>query len=424
VPSAPPRASEAGVRGLGILPASALYVAAVLGTGILVLPGLAAAAAGPASILAVAAVLALSVPLAGAFAALAARHPDAGGVATYVRLALGPTAARAAGYWFFFGVSVGIPVVAVSGASYLVSALGAPGFLAVPVAVGLLVPSFVATAFGLRVSARAQLVLTALLVAIVIGVVVVAAPGVSAARFEPALPHGWSGVGAAMSLFVWAFAGWEAVTHIAGEFRRPRRTVPVATAVALVVVGLAYLALQTVTVGVLGPDAASSRVPLRDVDARRAPGVGPVVIAIVAAIVTIGVLNAYLGAFSKLGAALARDGHLPRALAPGAEHGGAPRRSLAVVGALTLGYGAALVATGLDLAPFILVHTSCMVAVYAIGMLAALRILPALGAGWWLALVALALTAGLLVLAGAHLVVPAALGLVAVAVTLIRRNHA
>ena len=59
---------------LGLVRASALYVAAVLGTGILVLPSLAAKAAGPASILSVLAVLILSIPLAGTFAALASRN--------------------------------------------------------------------------------------------------------------------------------------------------------------------------------------------------------------------------------------------------------------------------------------------------------------------------------------------------------------
>ena len=42
---------------LGLGQGTALYIASVLGTGILVLPGLAAAAAGPASILAVAALV-------------------------------------------------------------------------------------------------------------------------------------------------------------------------------------------------------------------------------------------------------------------------------------------------------------------------------------------------------------------------------
>ncbi|MDM4762485.1 amino acid permease [Galbitalea sp. SE-J8] len=419
------RAAEPRAGGtLGLPSAAALYVAAVLGTGVLVLPGLAARAAGPASVVGVLGVLALSVPLAATFAALAARHPDAGGVATYVRLALGATAARSAGYLFFFGVAVGIPVVAVSGASYLVAVLGGASWAVVPVAAALLVPPFVSTAFGLRVSGRVQLVLTALLVAIVIGVVALAAPAVDPANFTPPLPRGWGGVGAAMSLFVWAFAGWEAVTHIAGEFRNPRRTIPAATAIALVVVGLAYLALQLVAVGVLGDAAGGSSVPLLDVLARSAPGAARWVIAVIAAIVTLGVLGAYLSAFAKLGASLARDGDLPRALAPGAESGGAPRRALAVVGVLTLVYGAALVASGLDLAPFILVHTSCMVVVYLLGAIAAVRILPRRTAGRAAAVVTVVLVAGLVGLAGLHLVIPLALVVVAVALTLIRRAAA
>jgi len=92
---APSSGAPAGRLGLG--PGIALYLASVLGTGLLVLPGLAARAAGPASILSVAIVTLLAIPLAGTFAALAARHPDPGGVASYVRRTLGPTAARAAG---------------------------------------------------------------------------------------------------------------------------------------------------------------------------------------------------------------------------------------------------------------------------------------------------------------------------------------
>ncbi len=57
-------AEQERAPGLGLVQASALYIAAVLGTGILALPGLAADAAGPASVVAVAAVLLLSIPLA------------------------------------------------------------------------------------------------------------------------------------------------------------------------------------------------------------------------------------------------------------------------------------------------------------------------------------------------------------------------
>jgi amino acid efflux transporter len=417
----PPETALPVQGGVGLLQGSALYIAAVLGTGILVLPSLAVGAAGPASILAVLAVLLLSIPLAGTFAALASRFPDAGGVATFVRLALGRTPARMAGYFFFFGVCVGTPVVAILGASYVVAIVGGPRWVVVLVAVGILVPPFLSNAFGVRVSGRVQLALTGLLVVIVVLVVALAAPAGRAAHFTPFLPHGWGGVGAAISLFVWAFAGWEAVTHIAGEFRAPRRTIPLATAIAIAAVGVAYLALQLVTVAVLGSDPGSSATPLLDLVARTAPGFGSAFVAVIAAVVSLGVLNAYLGAFAKLGASLGRDGDLPRWMARGAERGGIPRRSLAVVGLLAAVYLAALVATGLDLTPFILIHTSCMVAVYALGMAAAVRLLERWSLGWWLAVISCVLVLGLLALAGVHLLVPAILAVAALVVALAKR---
>lgn len=412
-----------GAGTVGLLQGSALYIASVLGTGILVLPALAVTAAGPASVLAVAAVLLLSIPLAGTFAALAARYPDAGGVATFVRLALGKTAARMAGYWFFFGVAVGAPVVAVLGASYIVDVFGGPLWVVVLVAALIFVPPFISNFYGLRMAGWVQLALTGALVVIVVGVVLVAAPESRAENFEPFLPHGFAGVGAAISLFVWAFAGWEAVTHIAGEFKNPRRTIPLATAIAIAAVGVAYLALQVVTVGVLGDAAGKSAVPLLDLVASAAPGVGPVAVAVIAAVVALGVLNLYLGAFAKLGASLGRDGDLPKWMAAGAESGSIPRRSLAVVAGVVAIYLGALVAFGLNLTPFILVHTSCMIAIYVLGMIAAVRLLERWTIGWWLAVISVVLVAGLVVLAGANLLVPAVLAVVAVVVMAINRRE-
>lgn len=416
--TAPPVTTHPG-GGLGLVQASALYIAAVLGTGILALPGLAADAAGPASVVAVAAVLLLSIPLAGTFAALAARYPDAGGVATFVRLALGQTAARMAGYWFLFGVQFGAPVVATLGAEYLVAAIHADRSIVWMIALAFLAVPLAVNFFGLRVSGKLQLALTGLLVIVVVGVVVVTAPEVQPSNFEPFLPNGWGGVAVAISLFVWAFAGWEAVTHIAGEFRNPRRTIPIATAIAVVVVGLAYLALQVVTVGVLGSNNEFSQVPLIDLVAVTLPGVGPIVVAVIAAIVAVGVLNAYVPAFANLAASLGRDGHLPRWFAKGAEPGSVPRRALVLVAAIELGYFGIAATQGFVLTPLILIHTSSMVAVYALGMVAAVRLLERYSVGWWMGVVSVVLVAGLVVLAGANLLVPAILAIAAVVVTLV-----
>lgn len=423
-PTSPADTGQAAGGSIGLLLGSAMYTAAVLGTGILLLPALAARAAGPASIVAVLAVLVLSIPLAGTFAALAARHPDSGGVATYVRMALGPTAARATGYWFFFGVSVGMPVVGLLAAEYIVAAAGIDRGAVYLIALAVLVPPLVFNAVGLRLAGPVQLILTAALVLLVVGAVSLSVPQADAANWQPFLPNGWGGVGLAISLFVWAFAGWEAVTHIAGEFRHPRRTIPWATAIAIAVVGAAYLALQFVTVAVLGDRASTSTVPLIDLVDTALPGAGRIGVTVIAVIVALGVMNAYAAAFAKLGASLGRDGDLPHWFGAGAEQGGVPRRALLLVAGLGLAYMTAAWLTGGHLEVFVLIHTSSMVAVYALGMVAAFRLLERYSAGWWMAVVAGAMVAGLLLLAGTALVVPLLLGLAAVVVAGVKRRLA
>jgi amino acid efflux transporter len=407
---------------IGLPSAAALYIAAVLGTGILALPGLAADAAGPASILAVAVVSVLSIPLAGTFAALAARHPDGGGVATFVRLALGGTAARATAYIFFFGAGVGAPVVAVLGGEYLAAFTGIPREWAGVVGMGFFVVALGLAWIGLRVSSAVQLGLTGLLVAIVVLVVASGVPAAEPARLEPFLPHGWAGVGVAISLFIWAFSGWEAITHWAGEFRNPRRTLPWATGIAIVVVGVAYLSLQIVTVlvGATGEGV----VPLYDLVSRTIPGLGPAIVTGVAVIVILGVLNVYVPAFGNLVASLGRDGDLPRWFAKGGEPGEVPRRGLLLTGVLCFAYLGLYLLLDATLTSFVLVQTASMATVYLLGVIAAVRLLDRFSVGWWMAVVSVVLVAGLVVLGGPYLVAPAVLALVAVVVTLIKRTRA
>lgn len=414
-----PRVPPATHGHLGVLGGTALYIAAVLGTGILVLPALAAAAAGPGAILAVAALALISIPLAATFAALARRHPDAGGVATFARRAFGPGAARVIGYWFFFGTPIGAPIAALMTARYVDAVIGGDAVTTTLIAVGLMVIPIVVTAFGVRFAASVQLVLSGALVAVLIFVLAAAAPHARPENLEPLLPHGWAGVGLAMSLYIWAFAGWEAVAGIGGEFRNPRRDIPRATALALVIVSVAYLAIQAVTVVVLGEKAATSAVPLLDLVEVATGSGGAVVVAVIAAIVVTGVFNAYLAAFSKLGAAMGRDGDLPAWFGDGVENGAVARRGLLLSTAIMALYSVLVLTSG-DLTPFILVHTSIAAVVYGLGVASALRLLPARSVGWWMALLSCVLAAGLLVLAGWHLVYPAAVAAVALAVGLVQ----
>jgi amino acid transporter len=103
---------------------AALYIGALLGPGLLLLPGLAVTVAGPASLLAWVALLVLSALFAVVFAAFGLRFPSAGGVIGYVTAGLGARAGLAAGWCFLAGVVAGAPVVCLIGASYVTELTG------------------------------------------------------------------------------------------------------------------------------------------------------------------------------------------------------------------------------------------------------------------------------------------------------------
>ncbi|NYH80235.1 amino acid efflux transporter [Actinopolyspora biskrensis] len=385
----------------------ALYVGAVLGTGVLTLPALAAELAGPASLLAWLGLVVLSVPLATTFAVLATRFPDSGGVSTYVRRAFGKRISAVVGWWFFIGAPLGMPALALFGASYLAEVTHGGQGEAVAYAAAMLTLGFASNAFGVRLSGKVQLLLTGTLALLLVTAVVVAVPHAREGNLEPFAPHGWAAVGSAAALLMWSFNGWETVTHLSGEFANPKRDIKRATVGALVVIGSLYLLLAAVTTLALGESAGKTATPLAALLELGLGSTGPVVAAFIAVLVTSGTINAYVAGTSKLAAALARDGALPRYFAPGAETGAVPLRSLIIVAVMTGSVFSASILFDLDVQTLVLSSTACIMALYVVGASAGIRILRYTSrAGTVSAATALVLLVVLSVLTGWYLLWP------------------
>jgi amino acid efflux transporter len=384
---------------------TALYLGAVLGTGVIALPALAAQAAGPASLLAWLLLAVVSAPLAATFAALGARHPDAGGVSTYARLAFGDRAAAVVGWCFYFAVPPGAAAAALFGGAYVASAFGGGTVTTAASAFALMATVTATNAAGVRLAGRIQLAAAGLLVTFLVVAVLVALPRASGENLRPFAPHGWGAVGTAATLLVWSFVGWETITHLTGEFRRPARDVPRATAAAVVIVGALYLAVAFAIVAVLGPRAAESDAPLGELLAAGLGGNARVLAALAAMLLTFGAMNAYYAGAAKLGAALGRDDALPGWLARGSRAGEVPRRSLAVNAGLSFLALVVVVATGVGARPLVLLTTGSFVTVYAVGVAAALRLLPR-GRSRAVAVAALVAVLVLLALTGRYLLWP------------------
>ncbi len=283
---------------------TALYVGALLGPGLLLLPGLAARAAGPASILAWAGLLVVSALLAVVFATLGRAHPDARGVAGYTAAGLGPAAGRVVSWCFLAGVVGGAPVVCLIGASYVTGVTGG-GLLARCLAgAALLLVALALTLGGMRASSTAQLILVTLLIVIIAVAVAGSAPAARAANWTPFAPRGWGAIGRAAAVLMLSFAGWEAVAPLTARFRDPGRQLPRVIGAAFGVTAVLYLALAVTTIAVLGP-AAATDVPLADLLVRAAGETGRVAAAVAAVVLTLGAVNAYLSGAAALARPLA-----------------------------------------------------------------------------------------------------------------------
>jgi amino acid efflux transporter len=383
---------------------AALTVAAVLGTGVISMPAIAADVAGPASLVAWLFLVLLSIPLAATFAALGARHPDAGGVSTYVRLAFGRRAAGVVGWCFYFSIPLGAVPAASFAGNYVTDTLGGGHSTQVVTVAVLIAVGAALNAFGVKLSGRVQLTLSCVLAAILLVATIAAAPSAKFSNATPFAPHGWTAIGPAAAVLVWGFVGWEAVTSLTADYRQPRRDLPRATTIAVIVVGALYLGVASMTIFVLGSSAGDSKAPLSDLLAAGFGEHARAVTTVIAVLLTVGTINAYFAGAAKLGAALGRDGALPRWFAQGSSVGEVPRRSLGVLVALCAVSVTLSTIFDVDVKGSVLLITGAFTLVYVLATAAAVRLLPQHSWARVAAAVSVACSGGLLLLTGVHLV--------------------
>lgn len=404
---------------IGLGQGVALYVCAILGAGVLVLPGQAATLAGPASLLAWTFSALMGIPLAFTFAALASRFPDAGGAATYTARAFGPALGGIIGWWYFIAGSVGHTVVPLTAGYYVAAALELDQRWAPAFAAGVLLIAVVTNLAGLKIGARVQIGLALGVGAILIFVIIIALPQIDFSGTQEFAPHGVAGVGRAVILLFFAFAGWEAIAHLSSEFRNVRTTLPLATLLTIVIVSVLYLgtAFAVVGTGSFGSPA-RDRISLGIIIDNGLGLSAVIAVAIGAVVICLGTTNAFLTSISRLGFALGRDGWAPSSLARRSSNGVPVRSVLLVAGIGAAGLiGAVIFGWGTE--DLVFIPSVLVLATYLLGSAAAIRIFS--GRRRIVAVVALALLALTVPFAGWHLAVPV---VIAAAVVLAGRGRA
>ncbi|HUK14054.1 MAG TPA: amino acid permease [Thermoanaerobaculaceae bacterium] len=394
--------------------AVALYVSSVLGSGVLVLPGLAARLAGPASLIAWGVLSLASYPFAYTFASLSARNPESGGVYAFAKEAFGRHAAAATGWLFGLWFIAGAPAATLIAASYVGYAFPVGRLGIHLIAGGVIVVPFLVNLRGIVFSNRVQLAIVAAIVALLVAAAALSMGSVRAANFSPFLPNGLLPVGTAAALIFWSYLGYENVSNVAEEFEDPKRDFNRSVLASVVLIGVLYLSVAFVTVGTGAYEAGGSVAPFAAIFANVLGRWGAVGTAILAVVITLGTANAYIAGMSRVALAVARDGALPRAFARVSAATGAPWGSLTLLTGLSLAMLAVYYALEVNLQTALLIPSGAAVLVYVIGSAAGIRLLGGSGVRralpWisllisvivlpfvgWLALVALASAAAAL----------------------------
>ncbi|WP_018131443.1 amino acid permease [Effusibacillus pohliae] len=300
---------------IGLPQAVALYIGAVLGSGVLLVPGLAAEIAGPASLVAWGLMTLLILPMALSMGLLSAKFPNAGGVSHFVTKAFGPQAGTLVGWFFLMSVPIGAPVVALTGAGYFSTALGWGETSRVLIAVLMLVIGVATNWVGMKLAGQVQVAVVVSILSVLILAIIGSIPHIQSANFTPFLPNGWISVGQAAAILFWCFIGWEAVSHLSEEFVDPQREAIKGVTIAAAIVGVFYFLTAFATVGTHSYGSVSSEASLVLVIERMLGASGAVVAGLTGVFICTATIIAYVGAASRLAYALAVNGDAPKPLA-------------------------------------------------------------------------------------------------------------
>jgi len=334
--SAPPAADAADTgqlrRTLTLPQAVALAVTIVVGSGALILPGIAYQSVGSGALWAWLLAATAVIPLLAIFARLGARYPSAGGVAGFVQAAFGRPVAGGVEILFMGTFGLGIPAIALTGGHYLAGLglyphrhawLGALVMLAAATSLNL---------GGVHLSARVQTVLAITLAAglLLVGVGGLVPSGATVRMPDLSLSAMMVGL-SAVGLVFFAFTGWEMLAFTTEEYRNPKRDFPLAVGISFVLVTGIYVVLALAVQSRL--DSTDSRLATAPVQAVVSDAFsaawGRTVAFLGAVIIMANLIGAIWGA-SRLVMSSAREGLLPARVAGISTRTGTPSTAIAV----------------------------------------------------------------------------------------------
>ncbi len=253
-------------RHLGVFDLTLMSIGTIIGTGVLVLPGVVAATmAGPSEIISfiIAGIASILVVL--CYAEFASSVPSEGGSYTYIYVSLGEIFAYVCGLAVVFGYVLAIGVIANGWSSYLNNILQTFGVVlpkaisTIPANGGVVnLPAILITllivyilSLGTRESKKFNNIVVLVKISAIAIFIIVGVFYVKPGNWEVFMPFGIGGVFTGASTLFSAYTGFDITASAAEETKNPQKTLPIALISSIVICGIIYIVVSLIVTGII-----------------------------------------------------------------------------------------------------------------------------------------------------------------------------
>ena len=236
-------------RSLNLTSVIAISIGGMLGSGIFVLPGLAAAKTGSSVWLAYLLAAICILPAALSKSELATAMPSSGGTYVYIERAFGPLLGTISGIGLWLSLLLKSSFALVGFGAYLAIIVNInPGYTKYFALFFLLIILFL-NIFGVKKVGKVQLVVVSISLISLALILIFGIPNISPELLDPFLIDGNYGLISTVAFVYISYAGVTKVAAIAGEIKNPSRNLPLAMMLSLAIITVIYVFVAFVLVG-------------------------------------------------------------------------------------------------------------------------------------------------------------------------------
>jgi len=348
-----------------------LLATTLLGTSVFILPQMTIDIASSGALFAWVLLTLAIIPVTLVFARLSAHFPHAAGPAYFAEKAFGQIAGRTLGLIFLLAVPLGVPAGVLMTFQFVNALVELSPTQQWVGHLGTLLLIFVLNYRGIQISAKLQLALTILIVAVV--GVLLAMLGIKGAPVQFSMFENTASISpvfVAAGLAFWSFLGVEAMAHLSEDFEDPKRDLIPAMMIGTLLVGAIYVACTYILL--VFPT--SSPVAMVDVFNHLVGGYGNLIIALLGIAGGIATINVYCASAARLAWSFSEDRVLPKPFKIRNSYQ-VPSRALSVLLSLMALVLTFTFLTGKSLEDLIFWVNGVFIIIYFVSMLSAIKLL-------------------------------------------------